>query len=122
MPYTPIIPNHRSRFGFTVSGPVVPEDSGGKTYLSLTMRASVFRVRNFRESLPHAAMRAGVIQVPDSTGAYIPYNLNPFPVTVVVGNSAVNVPNSGTRLCTLAAYGSTCGGAAGAALDPRNSG
>src|SRR5260370_26757255 len=32
--YTPIIPNHRSRFGFTVSGPVIPKKIlGGKTYL-----------------------------------------------------------------------------------------
>src|SRR5207302_9784077 len=76
----------------------------------------------FERAYPTSSMRAGVIQVPDSTGAYIAYNLKPFPVTVVVGNSAVNVPNSGTRLCALAAYGSTCGGAAGAALDPRNIG
>src|SRR5207247_2966114 len=34
MPYTPIIPNHRSRFGFTVGGPVIPwKILGGKTYL-----------------------------------------------------------------------------------------
>jgi Carboxypeptidase regulatory-like domain len=124
MPYTPIIPNHRSRFGFTVSGPVVPwKILGGKTYLFFNYEGFRFPGTGiFERAYPTAAMRAGVIQVPDSTGAYIPYNLNPFPVTVVVGNSAVNVPNSGTRLCTLAAYGNTCGGAAGAALDPRNIG
>src|SRR6266576_1958809 len=34
MPFTPIIPNHRSRFGFTASGPVVPwKILGWKTYL-----------------------------------------------------------------------------------------
>ncbi|PYS28126.1 MAG: hypothetical protein DMF75_19265, partial [Acidobacteria bacterium] len=124
MPYTPIIPNHRSRFGFSIGGPVVPwKILGGKTYLFFNYEGFRFPGTGlFERAYPTAAMRAGVIQVQDSTGAYIPYNLNPFPVTVVVGNSAVNVPNSATRLCALAAYGSTCGGAAGAALDPRNIG
>ena len=27
-------------------------------------------------------MRAGVIQVQNAAGVYVPYNLNPFPVTV----------------------------------------
>src|SRR2546421_5061391 len=120
MPYTPIIPNHRSRFGFSIGGPVIPKKIlGGKTYVFLNYEGFRFPGTGlFERAYPTAAMRAGVIQVPDSTGAYIPYNLNPFPVTVVVGNSAVAVPNSATRLCALAAYGSTCGGAAGAALDP----
>src|SRR5438132_900173 len=124
MPFTPIIPNHRSRFGFSIGGPVVPwKILGGKTYVFLNYEGFRFPGTGiFERAYPTSAMRAGVIQVPDSTGAYIPYNLNPFPVTVVVGNSAVNVPNSGTRLCALAAYGSTCGGAAGTALDPRNIG
>jgi hypothetical protein len=124
MPFTPIIPNHRGRFGFSIGGPVVPKKIlGGKTYVFLNYEGFRFPgVGLFERAYPTAAMRAGVIQVPDSTGAYIPYNLNPFPVTVVVGNSAVNVPNSGTRLCALAAYGSTCGGAAGSTLDPRNIG
>jgi hypothetical protein len=124
MPYTPIIPNHRSRFGFSIGGPVIPKKIlGGKTYLFFNYEGFRFPGTGiFERAYPTAAMRAGVIQVPDSSGAYIPYNLNPFPVTVVVGNSAVNVPNSGTRLCALAAYGSTCGGAAGTALDPRNIG
>src|SRR6059058_6230082 len=31
LPFTPIIPNHRSRFGFTVGGPVIPKKIlGGK--------------------------------------------------------------------------------------------
>src|SRR5438874_11843754 len=124
MPYTPIIPNHRSRFGFSIGGPVIPKKIlGGKTYLFFNYEGFRFPGTGiFERAYPTSAMRAGVIQVPDSTGAYIPYNLNPFPVTVVVGNSAVAVPNSATRLCALAAYGSTCGGAAGAALDPRNIG
>ncbi|HYX28894.1 MAG TPA: carboxypeptidase-like regulatory domain-containing protein [Pyrinomonadaceae bacterium] len=131
--YTPIIPNHRSRFGFTVGGPIIPKKIlGGKTYLFFGYEGFRFPGTGiFERAYPTAAMRAGVIQIPvadpaDPTGkstAYIPYNLNPFPVTVTVGNSAVSgFTNSGTRLCTLAAYGSVCGGAAGTTLDPRNIG
>jgi Carboxypeptidase regulatory-like domain len=131
MPYTPIIPNHRSRFGFSIGGPVVPwKILGGKTYLFFNYEGFRFPGTGiFERAYPTAAMRAGVIQVPvtdpatGNTTAYLPYNLNPFPVTVVVGNSAVGgFTNSGTRLCALAAYGSTCGGAAGTPLDPRNIG
>ncbi|HVS80961.1 MAG TPA: carboxypeptidase-like regulatory domain-containing protein, partial [Pyrinomonadaceae bacterium] len=94
MPYSPIIPNHRSRFGFAIGGPVVPwKILGGKTYLFFNYEGFRFPGTGlFERAYPTAAMRAGVIQVPDSTGAYIPYNLNPFPVSVVVGNSSVNVP------------------------------
>lgn len=125
MPFTPIIPNHRSRFGFTVGGPIIPKKIlGSKTYLFFGYEGFRFPGSGtFERAYPTAAMRAGVIQVPDSTGNYIPYNLNPFPVTVTIGNSAVtNLSNSGTRVCALAAYGSVCGGPAGAPLDPRNIG
>jgi len=125
LPYTPIIPNHRSRFGFTVGGPIIPKKIlGGKTYLFFGYEGFRFPGSGtFERAYPTAALRAGVIQVPDSTGNYIPFNLNPVPVTVTVGNSAVtSLSNSGTRTCTLAAYGSVCGGPAGAPLDPRNIG
>ena len=32
--------------------------------------------------VPSKLLRAGVIQVPDASGKYQPYNLNPTPVTV----------------------------------------
>jgi|GEM_PF-226823 len=131
LPYTPIIPNHRSRFGFTIGGPIIPKKIlGGKTYLFFGYEAFRFPGTGiFERAYPSLAMRAGVIQVPvadpaDATKtSYVPYNLNPFPVTVQVGNSAVSgFTNSGTRLCALAAYGSVCGGGAGSSLDPRNLG
>ncbi|HJX90352.1 MAG TPA: carboxypeptidase-like regulatory domain-containing protein [Pyrinomonadaceae bacterium] len=125
MPFTPIIPNHRSRFGFSLGGPITNfKVLGNKTYFFFNYEGFRFPGSGtFERAYPTPAMRAGVIQVPDTTGNYIPYNLNPVPVTVVVGNSAVtSLSNSGTRLCALAAYGSVCGGPAGASLDPRNIG
>src|SRR5437667_11819881 len=99
MPYTPIIPNHRSRFGFTVGGPVIPKKIlGGKTYLFFGYEGFRFPGSGtFERADPTDAFRKGVIQVPiadpaDPSGkstSYVPYNLNPFPVTVMVGNSAV---------------------------------
>src|ERR1700682_3429893 len=106
--YTPIIPNHRSRFGFTVGGPVVPwKIAGGKTYLFFGYEGFRFPGSGiFEKPMPSLALRAGVIQVPDSSGVYQPYNLNPFPVNnIVVGNAA-----TGT-LRTISLPGST--------LDPR---
>src|SRR5207253_7577024 len=119
MPYTPIIPNHRSRFGFTVGGAIIPKKIlGGKTYLFFGYEGFRFPGSGtFERAYPTDAFRKGVIQVPvadpaDPSGkstSYVPYNLNPFPVTVMVGNSAVaGFTNSGTRLCALAAFGSTC--------------
>lgn len=58
-------------------------------------------------------MRAGVIQVPNAAGVWQPYNLNPFPVTVAIGN-----PNSATsplQTVTVA----PCRLAGGAFCDPR---
>src|ERR1043166_907062 len=93
MPYTPIIPNQRKRFGFTVGGPMIPKNIlGGKTYVFMNYEGFRFGgVQTFERPYPTAAMRAGVIQVPNSAGVWQPYNLNPFPVTVTIGN-----PNSAT--------------------------
>ncbi len=127
MPYTPIIPNHRDRFGFTVGGPIIPKKIlGSKTYLFFGYEGFRFPGTGiFERAYPTPAMRAGVIQVPDAAGIYQPINLNPFPVTTVIGNSAVG-GNTATRVCALPAYGvgvASCGSAtAGAALDPRNLG
>lgn len=45
-------------------------------------------------------MRAGVIQVPDSSGKYVAYNLNPTPVTVDgVTYQPASCPNSPNGLC-----------------------
>src|SRR5438105_4592913 len=96
MPYTPIIPNQRKRFGFTIGGPMIPfKFLGGKTYVFANYEGFRYGgVQTFERAYPSAAMRAGVIQLSDGSV----YNLNPFPVTVTLGN-----PNSGTlRTATVA--------------------
>src|SRR6266446_1136274 len=99
LPFTPLIPNHRSRFGFSLGGPATNiKVLGGKTYFFVNYEG--FRYPNsttFERAYPTAAFRAGVIQVPDSNGVYQPYNLNPFPVTVTVGSAATNT----VRTCTI---------------------
>jgi hypothetical protein len=103
MPYTPIIPNHRDRFGFTLGGQMIPKKIlGGKTYFFINYEG--FRYPNattFERSYPTEALRAGVIQVQTTSavtyqgvnyaaGAFIPFNLNPVPVTVKVGNGTTS--------------------------------
>src|SRR5262245_37568761 len=124
MPYTPIIPNHRGRFGFTIGGPVIPKRIlGGKTYLFFGYEGFRFPgTGTFERAYPTDAFRKGVIQVPDAAGIYKPYNLNPYPVTVTIGNSSVAGNTPTTQGCALAAYGTVCGGSAGTPLDPRNIG
>jgi hypothetical protein len=127
MPFTPIIPNHRDRFGFTVGGPIIPKKIlGSKTYLFFGYEGFRFPGTGiFERAYPTVAMRAGVIQVPDTNGKFQPINLNPFPVTTVIGNSAV-AGNTPTQTCALPAYGvglAACGTVGvGPALDPRNLG
>src|SRR6266581_3992812 len=81
---SPIIPNHRSCFGFTARGPIIPKKIlGGKTYLFFGYEGFRFPGSGlFEKQSPSIALRAGVIQVPDANGIYKPYNLNPYPVTV----------------------------------------
>ncbi len=118
MPYTPIIPNHRSRFGFSIGGPVIPwKFAGGKTFLFFNYEGFRFPGSGtFERAYPTEAFRKGVIQVPDASGVYQPYNLNPFPVTTVVGSAATNT----VRTVTLPAAGTTCGASTG--CDPRGIG
>lgn len=84
LPYTPIISNHRDRFGAAIGGPLLPKPFlGGKWFFFFNYEALRFpNTLNFSTSVPSALMRAGVIQIPNSAGQYIPYNLNPNPVTV----------------------------------------
>src|SRR2546423_2652093 len=118
LPYTPLIPNHRSRFGFSVGGPVIPKKIlGGKTYLFFNYEGFRFPGAGiFERNYPPPALRAGVIKVPDAAGVYQPYNLNPFPVTVVVGSAATST----SRPVTLRAAGTVCGATTG--CDPRGIG
>src|SRR3989440_1756409 len=59
MPFTPIIPNHRSRFGFSIGGPVIPKRIlGGKTYLFFNYEGFRFPGTGiFERAYPTAAMR-----------------------------------------------------------------
>jgi len=152
MPYTPIIPNQRKRFGFTIGGTLLPwKILGGKTYVFANYEGFRFGgVQTFERAYPTGAMRAGVIQIqnaltstsanvplPGNTlsgnqgliqgiengslvnyapGAWVPFNLNPFPVTVTIGNP--NSSSSPVRTVTLA----PCQRTTVAICDPRGLG
>src|SRR2546421_8950832 len=127
LPYTPLIPNHRSRFGFSAGGPVTNlKVLGGKTFFFVNYEG--FRYPNstiFERNYPTAALRAGVIQVPNTAGVQVAYNLNATPVTVQIGNPTSTV--SPLQTCTIPGYGSvsgpSCGNlATGVAVDPRGLG
>src|ERR1043166_8886036 len=84
MPFTPIIPNHRSRFGFTIGGPIIPKDFlGKKTYMFFGYEGFRFPGNGiFEKQMPSIAMRAGVVQIPglsSSLGSFSAFNLNPYP-------------------------------------------
>src|SRR5207302_1920679 len=92
---------------------------GGKTYVFANYEGFRYGgVQTFERAYPTAAMRAGVIQVQNANssasitglengvpvtyapGAFVPYNLNPVPVTVTIGNP--NSSLSPLRTVTLA--------------------
>src|SRR5215813_613944 len=82
-PFTPLPKTHQNRYGFSIGGPVAPAFLGGKTYLFFNYEARRFpQAVPIERTVPTELMRAGVIQVPDATGAYKAYNLNPTAVTV----------------------------------------
>jgi hypothetical protein len=82
-PFTPLPATHQNRYGFSLGGPIAPAFLGGKTYLFFNYEARRFpQATTIERLVPSDLMRAGVIQVPDATGAYKAYNLNPVPVTV----------------------------------------
>ena len=84
LPYTPLISNHRTRFGASLGGPIMPKNFlGKKWYFFFNYEGSRFPNSGTTEfTVPSALFRAGVIQVPDASGKYIAYNLNPGAVTV----------------------------------------
>ena len=82
LPYTAIVPNHRSRYGASLGGPALPKYLGGKTYFFFNYEASRFpNVGSYEASVPTPLLKLGVIQVPNTAGVYTAYNLNPYPVT-----------------------------------------
>ena len=85
LPDTPLISNHRDRFGGAIGGPIASRKFlGGKWYFFFNYEGLRFPNAGLYtgRSVPSLLMRAGVIQVPNAAGVYIPYNLNPGPVTV----------------------------------------
>jgi hypothetical protein len=102
VPYTPLPSNHRSRFGASLGGPLTPWNFlGGKWYGFFNYEGSRFpNVATYERLVPSELMRAGVIQVPDASGKYVPYNLNPTAVTVGgVTYQPALCPNSPNGLC-----------------------
>lgn len=74
---------HEHRFGAALGGPLTPAWGGYKTYFFFNYEGRRFpQAINYERAVPTKLMRAGVIQVPDSTGTWRAYNLNPRPVTV----------------------------------------
>jgi hypothetical protein len=79
----PLAKTHEHRFGAAIGGPLTPEWGGHKTYFFFNYEGRRFpQVATYQRTVPTALMRAGVIQVPDASGVWQPYNLNPRPVTV----------------------------------------
>src|SRR5271157_4062144 len=76
--------NHRSRFGGALGGPLLPKDFlGGKWFFFANYEGMRYPdAQVFSKTVPSALLRAGIIQVPNAAGQYIPYNLNPNAVTV----------------------------------------
>ncbi len=102
LPYTPLPKNHRSRVGGSLGGPLLPKEFlGGKWYFFFNYEGMRYPNQSTYERLvPSVLMRAGVIQVPNSAGTYVPYNLNPAPVTVNgVTYQPAACPNSANGLC-----------------------
>jgi hypothetical protein len=87
LPYTPLVSNHRTRYGFSIGGPVTTKKFlGGRTYFFFNLEDLRFpNASTYEHETPTAAFRAGVIQIANSAGTYVPYNLNSFPVTVPIG-------------------------------------
>jgi len=84
LPYTPLPKSHYNRFGASAGGPIMAKEFlGGRWYIFGNFEGYRFPNATMDEkSVPSDLMKAGIIQVPNSAGNYVPYNLNPNPVTV----------------------------------------
>jgi hypothetical protein len=80
--FTPLPSRHENRFGASAGGTILPKLLGGKTYLFGFYQGQRFpNVTTLEKPVPSDLMRAGVIQIPSGSN-WIPFNLNPTPVTV----------------------------------------
>jgi hypothetical protein len=83
LPYTPLPSSHRNRFGGSLGGPLLPKLLGGKTFFFFNYEGYRFpNSTTISRLVPSALLRAGVIQVQNSAGQFVPYNINPTAVTV----------------------------------------
>ncbi len=81
--YTPLPSSHRNRFGGSLGGPLLPKLLGGKTFFFFNYEGYRFpNSTTISRLVPSALLRAGVIQVQNSAGQFVPYNINPTAVTV----------------------------------------
>ncbi len=84
LPSTPVDypKNHRSRFGGALGGPILPKAFlGGKWFFFANYEGLRYPDANlYNASVPSAALREGIIQVQNSAGTYLPYNLTPNPI------------------------------------------
>lgn len=94
----PLPSTHRNRYGFAVGGPATPKFWGGKTYFFYNFEGSKFpNVVTFERGVPTALMRAGVLQLTNTSGQLQAFNMNPYAVTV---NGTTYAPAScGSTLC-----------------------
>ncbi len=80
--YTPIPITHDNRYGGTVGGPMLPSLLGGKTYFFFGYEGFNFpQSQIINKQVPTDTLRAGVIQMNEG-GTWVPFNINPYPVTV----------------------------------------
>ena len=95
--YTPIPISHNNRYGFTVGGPMLPKMLGGKTYFFFGYEGFRFPQSTIiNKSVPTDTLRAGVIFINEG-GTYVPFNVNPVPVTV--GGVTYQPATCGAGLC-----------------------
>jgi len=74
--------SHQNRFGASLGGQILPNFLGGKTYLFGNFEARRYPLsQSLTKSVPSDLMRAGIIQVPGTSGE-LAYNLNPATTTV----------------------------------------
>jgi Carboxypeptidase regulatory-like domain len=73
---------HYNRFGGAIGGPIISKKVlGGKTYFFANYEGFRFpEAVTIERAVPSAAMRLGLLQFPDASGAVQVYNLNPTPV------------------------------------------
>jgi hypothetical protein len=80
--YTPIPITHNNKYGGTIGGPMSPRFWGGKTYFFFGYEGFNFpQSQIINKPVPTATLRAGIIQI-NQGGTWVPYNINPYPVTV----------------------------------------